>query len=189
LIAAYQDIKIRAVDDIVWIPAIVGSILAFYLLYPNVSLLALKIGMMTAFALAFSFLGQIAAADVIALVVVFADPYAFSMLPIFFATLAFLIGHVLYNRLKGIPRKTTIPVEQFLKEQNWIPLATLKDGKRTEIDEGLDSARDRVEENHEPGSMIEVEYGIPTVAYLGLGYFAYLVYILVFNQGAFLLPL
>ena len=77
-------------------------------------------------------------------------------------------------------------MERFLKEQKWIPEAIIVDEVRKEVDSDVNVARDEVEANQKPGAMVEVKYGVPTVAYLGAGYLAYLAYLLIFNQAALL---
>jgi hypothetical protein len=77
-------------------------------------------------------------------------------------------------------------MEQFLKEQKWIPKAVIVDGKRKELDSDVNVARDLAAKDRSEGAVVEVTYGVPTVAYLGLGYLAYLVYLLVFNRATFL---
>ena len=46
-------------------------------------------------------------------------------------------------------------------------------------------AREEVEASGKPGARVEVKYGVPTVAYLGVGYVIYLAYLLIFNYSAF----
>jgi hypothetical protein len=56
---------------------------------------------------------------------------------------------------------------------------------RTEVASDVNVAREDVEARAQAGAMIEVRYGVPTVAYLGIGYVAYLAYLVLFNYGAF----
>ena len=45
----------------------------------------------------------------------------------------------------------------------------------------MNVAREEVEAANSPGAQVEVKYGVPTVAYLGIGYVAYIAYLLLFN--------
>jgi hypothetical protein len=46
-------------------------------------------------------------------------------------------------------------------------------------------AREEVEALNKPGAQVEVKYGVPTVAYLGVGYVVYLLYLLALNYSVF----
>ncbi len=188
--AAYQDVRERAVSDVVWIPALAGSAYAVYMVYPAVEFEALKLGLIGGVALAFTLLGVIGQADSIALVFVTADPFPVQKLSLIFPlalAMVAAVGHISYVWARGDARgKKVIPVERFLREQKWIPVAVVVDGVRKEVDADVNVARDEVERMESPGAMVEVKYGVPTVAYLGVGYLAYIVYLAVFNQAALL---
>ena len=187
MVASYQDIRERAVADLAWLPALVGVLYAFYALYPAIEFLALKIGLMGGLMVVFLYMGQLGQADAIALVFVAADPFPLSLIPIPLAAGVLLLAHFGYNRLRGRPTGTaTLPMERFLKEQHWIPRALIKDGTRIELDRDVNVARNIVEKDPEAGSMVEVEYGVPTVAYLGIGYLLFLLYLILFNPATFL---
>ncbi len=70
------------------------------------------------------------------------------------------------------------------ENQSQQPKALVKDGVRTEVDHDVNVAREEVEAKQSPGSMVEVAYGVPTAAYLGLGYAAFLTYLAIFNLNA-----
>ncbi len=186
-IAAYQDVKYRAVSDLVWIPALVGSAYGIYSLFPNLDFLLVKLGLLGGIALVFAVLGLVGQADAIALVFIGADPSRLSLiLPLGFAAVAAIV-HIAYLALTGEGwGSKTIPINQFQKEQKWIPVAVVVDGVRTEVDSDVNVARDEVEANPEEGTLVEVKYGVPTVAYLGLGYVAFLVYLFAFGNAAIL---
>jgi len=96
------------------------------------------------------------------------------------------LGHIGYEYIVGNARGgLAIPMEQFLREQRWIPTAIVAEGNRTEVSSDVNVAREEVEAANRPGAQVEVKYGVPTVAYLGVGYVAYLVYLLLFNYSAF----
>ena len=186
-IAAYQDVKYRAVSDLVWIPALVGSAYGIYSLFPNLDFFLVKLGLLGGIALVFAVLGLVGQADAIALVFIGADPSRLSLiLPLGFAAVAAIV-HIAYLALTGEGwGSKTIPINQFQKEQKWIPVAVVVDGVRTEVDSDVNVARDEVEANPKEGTLVEVKYGVPTVAYLGLGYVAFLVYLFAFGNAAIL---
>lgn len=191
-VAAYQDVRERAVNDLVWIPALVGTGYVFFFVHVNDStqdfeFLVVKVVLVGGIALAFTYMGGIGEADAIALAFVAADPYVLSPLAPLFATAVAAIVHIGYEFAVGNARgPKTIPMAQFLREQRWIPKAIVSDGTRTEVDSDVNVAREEVEKAGKPDGTVEVRYGVPTVAYLGVGYVAYLVYLLLFNYSAFL---
>jgi len=186
-VAAYQDVKERAVLDLVWIPAVIGAGYSFYWDYPNLEFPVLKLAIVGGVALAFVFLGGVGQADAIGLALIAADPYPLSpILPLIGAAVVAAV-HIGYEFLGGNARGVkTVPLEKFLKEQRWIPKAIVADGVRTEVSSDVNDAREEVEAKAKPGASVEVKYGVPTVAYLGIGYVGYLILLLVFNQHAFL---
>ena len=191
VVAAYQDVRDRAVNDLVWIPAVIGVAYAVYELYlalPSDSLefLLVKVLLIGGIAFAFTYFGGIGEADAIAIAFVAADPYSVSPLPTLFATAVVALGHIGFEFAVGNARGAkTIPMSQFLHEQRWIPKAIVSDGSRVEVNSDVNVAREEVEASQKTGAMVEVRYGVPTVAYLGVGYVMYLVYLLLFNYSAF----
>jgi len=186
-VASYQDVKERAVNDIVWVPALIGSAYVIYSMFPNLELQLIKLGLIGGIALLFAYLGAVGQADSIALTFVAADPYRLSPILPLVAGAAVTLGHIGYEVAIGNALGTkTIPIEGFLKEQKWIPLAIVTAGAREEVSSDVNVARDEVEARKRTGAMVEVKYGVPTVAYLGIGYIAYLACLLIFNQAALL---
>lgn len=185
-IAAYQDVKERAVLDLVWIPALAGAAYSVYWAYPNLEFPVLKLGIVGGVALAFVILGGVGQADAIGLAFLATDPYSLSpILPLLGAAIIALV-HIGYEYLAGNARGSkTILLEQFLREQRWIPKAILADGTRTEVSKDVNDAREDVQARAKPGSSVEVSYGVPTVAYLGVGYIAYLVLLLLLSPHTF----
>ncbi len=189
-IAAFQDVKDRAVSDLVWIPALGGVAYVIYLAFtsmnPPLESELVKVAIIGGVALAFVLLGAVGQADAIALAILAADPYRLSpIVPLAFAAGIALV-HMGYEFAAGNARGTkTIPMERFLREQRWIPKAVLADGKRTEVDRDVNVARDEVEAANSPGAMVEVSYGVPTVAYIGVGYIAFVVCLAVLNPAVF----
>jgi len=184
-VAAYQDVKERAVNDLVWIPALAGSAYGVYSLFPDLGFLLVKLGLIGGIALVFAVLGLVGQADAIALVFIGADPSRLSLiLPLGFAAVVAVV-HISYLAATGEGRGSkTIPIERFLKEQKWIPVAVVVDGERKEVNNDVNVARDEVEASSEPGAQVEVKYGVPTVAYLGLGYIAFVAYLFVFGGAS-----
>ncbi len=186
-VASYQDVKERAVSDIVWVPALIGLAYVIYSLFPNLELQLIKLGLVGGVALLFAFLGAVGQADSIAIVFVAADPYQLSPILPLIGGAAIALGHIGFEAAKGNALGSrTIPIERFLKEQKWIPEAVIVSGVREEVNSDVNVARDEVEASPKPGAMVEVKYGVPTVAYLGIGYLVYLAYLVIFNQSALL---
>ncbi len=190
-IAAYQDVKERAVNDLVWVPAAFGVAYVVYWLVAvsttaGLEFFLLKVALVGGIAVVFTFFGGIGQADAIAIALVAGDPYPPSPLLPLFAGAAIALVHIGYEYLIGNAKGgRTIPMEQFLKEQRWIPKAILADGARTEVSSDVNVAREEVEAAGKPGAEVEVKYGVPTVAYLGLGYIAYIVYMILLNYPTF----
>ena len=189
-VAAYQDAKDRAVSDLVWLPAGAAVALTLYSFYvrggAGLEFYLVKLVLIGGLALAFTFLGGIGQADGIAIAVVAADPYALSPLAPLLGAAVVAAVHIVYEVARGnAGRKKTIPMEQFLKEQRWIPKAIVSGESRTEVSRDVNVARDEVEASGKAGALVEVSYGVPTVAYLGVGFVAYVVYLLLFSYPAF----
>jgi len=190
-VAAYQDLKERAVSDLVWIPAVVGIAVIFYSLattgqYADLEFDAFRILLLGGMAFAMVYFGVLGEADLIALVFFAADPYALGVLFAIIGAVVVLIPHLGYVMLTGEGRGShVIPVERFLKEQKWIPRATILGGVRSEVDSDVNRAREEVEGVQKEGMQVEVVYGVPDVLYFGLGYVLYLAYLVLFNYGLF----
>jgi len=168
-VASYQDVSERAVSDIVWLPALVGVAYAVYSIHVNDSLLSLeflllKIALIGGFGLVFAFLGGIGQADAIAMAFIAGDPYTLSPLLPLFATAAVATAHIAYEYSVGNAKTKSVPMEQFLREQRWIPKAIVDQDTRTEVSSDVNVAREEVEAAKKPGAQVEVKYGVPTVA-------------------------
>jgi hypothetical protein len=191
VLASYQDIRERAVSDLVWIPAIAGVVYIVYSfltggIASSFEFFLLKLVLIGGIALAFTFFGGIGQADAIAIAFIAADPYSLSPLAPLFAAAIVALCHIGYEFAVGNARGAkTIPMEQFLREQRWIPKVIVSEGTKTEVSSDVNVAREEVVAANKPGAMVEVRYGVPTVAYLGLGYVAFLVYLLVLNYASF----
>ena len=185
-VSAYQDIRERAVMDIVWIPALIGAAYALYTTFPHLQFLLVKLAVIGGIPLLFAYFGLVGQADAIALAFVAADPYELSALVPFVAMAVVAMVHIGYEYAIGNARGTkTITMDRFLKEKNWIPEATIVDGVREVVNRDVNVARDQVEAR-EPRGMVEVKYGVPTVAYIGAGYIIYIILLIAFNHASLL---
>ncbi|MDG6985257.1 MAG: hypothetical protein JRM73_00735 [Nitrososphaerota archaeon] len=188
-IAAYQDARERAVSDLVWIPggaAVVYILYSFYIgAVPDFPFFLLKLALIGGIALGFTFFGFVGQADGIAIALIAADPYVLSPLLPLLAAAVVAAGHIGYEFWRGNARAKAIPMGRFLKEQCWIPKAIISDGVRTEVSSDVNKAREEVVAAGKPDATVEVRYGVPTVAYLGVGYVAYIVYIILVSYAVF----
>ena len=190
-VAAYQDVRERAVNDLVWIPAIAGTAFVFYSLattgqYTELGLDVIRILLIGGMAFVMVYFGMLGEADLIALVFFAADPYVFGVFFALIGAVIVLVPHLAYVLLTGEGRGShVIPVSRFLREQKWIPKATIVDGVRHEVDSDVNKAREEVEAQHTEGMQVEVVYGAPDVLYFGLGYIIYIAYLVLFNYTLF----
>jgi small-conductance mechanosensitive channel len=187
LVAGYQDAKERLVSDYVWIPAIIGVALALYLVPSQDVLLLIRIGIIGAIALFVTWFGFVGEADGIAFVLVVADPTPLAPLPVLFAIAAVALGHIGYLYAAGMTGKDkVVSIAQFRREARWIPKAVIVGGERRDVDSNVNVSREDVEKVADETAMVEVQYGVPTVAYIAAGYVIYLVYLAIFQSGVLL---
>ena len=190
-VAAYQDLRERAVNDLVWMPAIAGTAFVFYSLattghYADLEFDVVRVLLIGGMAFVMVYFGMLGEADLIALVFFAADPYTFGIFFALIGAVIVLVPHLAYVLLTGEGRGShVIPVSRFLREQKWIPRATSVDGVRREVDSDVNKAREEVEEMQKEGMQVEVVYGVPDVLYFGLGYILYLAYLVLFNYAVF----
>jgi hypothetical protein len=184
LIAGYQDVRYRLVSDMAWIPGIIGGALVF-LLSPQISLILLvRLALVGLISYAFARHGSIGYADGIALVIVSVDPFPLTPIPMLLAGGAVALIHIAYLYFKGLVGKSkVIPLEQFKREARWIPKAMIKDGIKSEVERDVNISRERVEANSDGDIMVEVQYGVPTVSYIAMGYLLYLIYLAIFQPS------
>jgi hypothetical protein len=187
LIAGYQDVRERLVSDLVWIPAIIGVALALYFVPSEDLILLVRIGIIGGIALVITRYGLVGEADGIAFVLVIADPARLAPLPVLFAIAAVALSHIGYLFVTGMAGKNkVITISQFRKEARWIPKAVIIGEEKKEVDSNVNISRDDVEKVTDKSAMVEVQYGVPTVAYIAAGYMIYLVYLAVFQPGVLL---
>jgi hypothetical protein len=184
LIAGYQDVRERLVSDFVWIPAIIGVALALYFVPSEDLILLVRIGIIGAIALVITRYGLVGEADGIAFVLVVADPTPLAPLPVLFAIAAVALSHIGYLFATGMTgRNRVISISQFKREARWIPKAVMVGEEKKEVDSNVNISREDVEKVTDESAMVEVEYGVPTVAYIAAGYAVYLVYLAIFQSG------
>lgn len=194
LIAGYQDIKERLVSDLVWIPAVVGVAYGLYYLRSEILVLLIPIALIGAIAMGAAWYGAVGEADGIAFLLVVAGIVPVGLVPglleVFVGVIVALgvhVGYLYFKGLVGHPR--TIPIAQFRKEPNWIPKALIVGGERKEVVKDVNISRESLDSVTDEGAMVEVQYGVPTVAYIAAGYVAYVVFLAIFQSGSlFSLP-
>ena len=187
LLAGYQDVRERLVSDLVWIPAVVGAALVFILAPSLWLLVVIRLGLVGAISFGFTKYGSIGQADAIALVLVSTDPSPLTPIPTLFAGGVVALSHIAFLFLRGyVGKSRVIPVAQFRREARWIPKAVIKEGTRTEVEKDVNVSRESVDKIADDSSSVEVQYGVPTVSYIGAGYLAYLAYLAIFDPGLLL---
>ena len=192
LLAGYQDARERLVSDFYWIPGIIAAVLAVAFLPSMDFLLLARITLIGVIAFAFSWFGLIGQADAIALALVASDPTPYAPIPVLLGTGVVAIGHIGYLYVRGTARKPRlVTLDEFRTQAKWIPKALIVNGERQEITNDVNVSREKAEEHATAGAeeattMVEVQYGVPTVAYIAAGYMIYLVYLAVFQTGVLL---
>jgi hypothetical protein len=182
LIAGYQDVRERLVSDLVWIPAIIGVALAFIFVPSADLLLLVRILIIGGIAFAVTFFGYVGQADSIAFVLVVADPTPLAPLPVLFAIAAVSLSHIAYLYIAGLTGKDkVISIQQFKAEARWIPKAVVVGGVRRDVEDDVNFSREEVDKITDESATVEVQYGVPTVAYIAVGYVIYIVYLAIFQ--------
>jgi small-conductance mechanosensitive channel len=184
LIAGYQDVRERLVSDLVWIPAIIGVVLAFYFVPSQDLYLLVRIAIIGAIAFGVTWYGLVGQADGIAFVLVVADPTPLAPLPVLFAIAVVALAHIGYLYVAGLTGKDkVISLQQFKSEARWIPKAIIIGGERRDVDKDVNVSREDVEKVTDETAMVDVQYGVPTVAYIAAGYIIYVVYLAIFQTS------
>ncbi len=184
--ASVSDVRERAVSDLVWIPAVAGAVISLYFAGGMLGFYAVKVALIGGVGLAFAYFGAVGEADAIALVLVSTDPDLTSPVFPLVGAAVVALSHIVYEYAVGNARGNhTIPIDQFLREQRWIPKAIVANGVRTEVSSDVNVAREEVEARQSPGATVEVSYGVPTVAYIGAGYVLFLLWSFALHAGTF----
>jgi hypothetical protein len=166
-LASYQDIRRREVDDVIWLPGLIGLGLLLFL-----SPLPLRLPMAIALGLAGYLvvrLGAMGEADGIAL---FLWSSLGGLMGIIIAAAGALLGllvHMALLRAWGRKRVGTMSLERALREGHWLPRRILIEGEWRELPKNVNRLWEELR-RYDPRSEVEVEFGVPMVAYLGLGY-------------------
>jgi hypothetical protein len=188
LMAAHMDVRVRAVYDWVWVPGIAGAIALFVLNFDVWPFLTLRLAILGLIGYWLARLGMLGEGDAIALVFLAVTPDLRAPLREGMFAAGLTAAHLGYLWRRGwLGRKILIPMDMFLREQRWIPRRILGGDGAHVVSGDVNAARDEVEEfvrargGDLVGLQVEVEYGVPTASYLGIGYFAaYLLFILGF---------
>jgi hypothetical protein len=188
LLAGYQDFKDRLVSDLVWIPAGIGVILTFYFLPSSQDLPLLAriaaVGVIAFVVTRYGFLGE---ADGIAFVLIVAVPSPLDLLVLLFAVAAVALSAIGYLYFTGMAGKDkVISIQQFRAEARWIPKAIIVGGERKDVDKNVNVSREDVEKTTDETAMVEVQYGVPNIEYIALGYLIYIGFLAVFQSGTLL---
>jgi hypothetical protein len=190
--AALQDVRTRTVEDRVWIPAAAGAAIALSANFWTAMIEGVTVQVqgyllkllifvpLLVVTWAFMRFGQ---ADLIALVLIAFDPYLQSLLytvvgfgVAFAAHAAWLVRHGLW------PGKRVMQYSDFKRDHRWIPRALIEGERRVELSSDVNRAFDEVQATS-GAQRVEVEYGVPQVAYIAVGYVSYVVYLLLFSPG------
>lgn len=188
VLAGFQDLKERMIDDRIWAPGIVGAVISLYWCYSNLPgqffyIELFKLGMFSSIGIGFAVLGYVGEADAVALVLIGADPYLLSFAVLVIAMIIAGI-HVMSVYRKGLLKTgLLIPVEQFESQNQWLPLAIVNNGQTIDISNNVNVSREDVIAKAPPSSQVMVQYGLPVVTYISLGYIAYLALSLVMSGG------
>ena len=187
LFAGYQDARERLVSDLYWLPGIAAAVLVVVFLPSEDFLLVARITLIGVIAFVFTWFGFIGQADAIALTLISSDPAPYAPIPVLVATGVVAIVHIGYLFVTGTANKPhLISIEEFRKEPKWIPKALVVKGERKEISNDVNVSRDLAEGHVDAqgsDAMVEVQYGVPQVAYITVGFVIYLVYLLLFQPG------
>jgi hypothetical protein len=187
VVAGYQDIKDRLVSDIVWIPAVIGVAISFYFLRADWVFLAFEIGLMGVIAFVITWYGFVGQADGIAFILLIAGTIPFGLFPAMIAVAAVVGAAIGYLYLTGqVGKPKVIPLSQFKKEPRWIPKAVIVGDQRSEVEKDVNISRESMEAVTDESAMVEVQYGVPTVAYLAAGYIVYVIFLAIFQTGTLL---
>lgn len=187
LVAGYQDFRDRLVSDLVWVPAVIGVAVTLYFMPSQDFLLLIRIaavGVVAFLVTRYGFLGE---ADGIAFVLLVAQPQPFDLLVLLFAIAAVVLSAIAYLYLTGLAGKDrTIPIAQFRAEARWIPKAIIVDETRREVDNNVNVSREDVEKEADESAMVVVQYGVPNIEYMAIGYIVYVVFLAVFQTNVIL---
>jgi hypothetical protein len=178
---AYQDFRERMVSDYVWIPAIVAGAVMLWE-RPDVWIFSLaKVGIFTALGALSIILGVFGQADGLAIIAMSVGTSTLSPIPQMFAAALVAIGHILYLAVRhgSLKIEKTMPVEEAVNQNVWIPLEVTVDGQTVELESSPEKAWNALESYLGKGATVKASYGVPFAGYLAIGYLAAFVALLV----------
>jgi len=171
-LVAYQDFRERMVSDYVWIPAIVAGVVMLWE-RPDVWVFSLaKVGIfgaLGALSIIFGIFGQ---ADGLTIIAMAVGTSTFSPLPQMLAGALVAIAHICYLLVRhgSLKIEKTMPVEEAIKQNVWIPLEVTCDGRTVELDASPEKAWDSLEGYVGKNATVKTSYGVPFAGYLAVGY-------------------
>ena len=187
VLAGYQDYRDRLVSDLVWVPAAIGVVIALYFLPTQDLFLVARlavVGVIAFLVTRFGFLGE---ADGIAFVLLVAQPSILDLFVLFFAIAAVALAAIAYLYITGMAGKDkTIPIAQFRSEARWIPKAVVVGGVEREVDKNVNVSREEVEKEADESAMVVVQYGVPNIEYMAVGFIVYVAFLAAFHPQTLL---
>jgi len=187
LIAGYQDFRDRLVSDLVWVPAVIGVAVTIYFMPSQDLLLIIRIAVVGVIAFVVTRYGFLGEADGIAFVLLVAQPQPFDLLVLLFAIAAVVLTSIAYLYISGLAGKDrTIPIAQFRAEARWIPKAVIVGDVRREVDTNVNVSREDVEKEADESALVVVQYGVPNIEYMAIGYVVYIVFLALFQTNVLL---
>jgi hypothetical protein len=187
LIAGYQDFRDRMVSDLVWVPAAIGVIVTFIFLPSDDLLLLVRLVVVGVLAFVITRYGFLGEADGIAFILLAAQPAPFDLLVLLFAIAVVALSAIAYLYITGTAgRDKTIPIAQFRKEARWIPKAVIVGGEKKEVDQNVNVSREDVEKVTDDSALVVVQYGVPNIEYMAVGYLIYIGFLAIFQPNVLL---
>ncbi len=171
-LVAYQDFRERMVSDYVWIPAILAGVVMLWE-RPEVWVFSLaKVGIFGALGALSILLGLFGQADGLTIIAMAVGTSVYSPIPQMFAAAVVAIAHILYLAIRhgSLKIEKTMPVEEAVKQNVWIPLEVTCDGKTVELDSSPEKAWDALKDYLGKGATVKASYGVPFAGYLAVGY-------------------
>lgn len=173
-LVAYQDFKERMVSDYVWIPVIVAGVVMLWE-RPDVWQFSLaKVGIFAALGLLSIALGLFGQADGLTIIAMSVGTAPLSPIPQLFGAAVVAIAHIGYLAIRhgSLKIEKSMPVEEAVKQNVWIPLEVTCEGKTVELEGSPEKAWDALQGYVGKGATVKASYGVPFAGYLAVGYIA-----------------
>ncbi len=173
-LVAYQDFRERMVSDYVWIPAILGGVVMLWE-RPDVWIFSLaKVGIFGALGSLAIILGLFGQADGLTIIAMAVGTSTLSPIPQMFAAAMVAVAHIGYLVIRhgSLKIEKTMPVEEAIKQNVWIPLEVTCDGVVTELESSPEKAWDALQGYLGKNATVKTSYGVPFAGYLAIGYLA-----------------